>query len=92
MLSKSSSDLAMPELPEVEATRRHLAPVVTGSVVERIEIRRDRMIRRQPRPGDVVERMPGRRIVSVGRHGKFLLTLRVSGSTAASQNTISSPQ
>jgi formamidopyrimidine-DNA glycosylase len=63
----------MPELPEVEASRRHLAPVLVGSVVERVEVRRPRMLRRQPRPADFARRLVGRRIAALGRHGKFLL-------------------
>jgi formamidopyrimidine-DNA glycosylase len=64
----------MPELPEVEATRRHLAPVLEGATIASVEVRRPRMARRQPRPADIPDRMVGRRIRRVGRHGKFLLT------------------
>lgn len=63
----------MPELPEVEATRRLLAPVVEGAVIERVEVRRDRMARRNQRPGDLADRMQGRRVNRLGRRGKFLL-------------------
>lgn len=63
----------MPELPEVETTRRHLAPVVEGALIERVEVRRDRMARRNERPGDVADRMEGRRVLHLGRRGKFLL-------------------
>lgn len=63
----------MPELPEVEATRRHLEPVLVGSVVEGVEVRRERMVRRQARPSDFAERLVGRRLTALGRHGKFLL-------------------
>ena len=38
----------MPELPEVELTRRHVAPVVCGAVVDHTEVRHERMLRRQP--------------------------------------------
>jgi formamidopyrimidine-DNA glycosylase len=64
----------MPELPEVEATRRHLAPVLDGATITSVDVRRARMARRQPRPADLPDRMSGRRIERVGRHGKFLLT------------------
>jgi len=37
-------------------------------------VRRDRMLRRQPRPEDFSDRLQGRRVERVGRHGKFLLT------------------
>lgn len=65
----------MPELPEVEATRLHLEPVVVGRVIEAAEVRRDRMTRRHERPEDFVHRISGRRIDSLGRRGKFLLAL-----------------
>lgn len=68
----------MPELPEVESTRRHLAPVLEGAVIERVEVRRDRMARRNQRPSDVVDRLSGRRVTRVGRRGKFLV-IDVSG-------------
>ena len=64
----------MPELPEVEATRRHLAPVLEGATIVSAEVRRPRMARRQARPADVTDRMAGRRIERAGRRGKFLLT------------------
>ncbi len=63
----------MPELPEVEATRRHLAPVVVGSSIDSVEVRRERMVRRQERPADFAARMTGQRVTSLDRHGKFLL-------------------
>lgn len=63
----------MPELPEVEATRRHLEPVLVAATVSEVEVRRPRMARRQPRPADVRDRMVGRRIVGLGRRGKFLM-------------------
>lgn len=63
----------MPELPEVEATRRHLEPVLVGETIETAEVRRPRMVRRQERPGDFAARLTGRRVESLGRRGKFLL-------------------
>jgi len=63
----------MPELPEVEATRRHLEPVVTGRVIRAAEVRRERMVRRHERPADFAARVTGRRVRSLGRRGKFLL-------------------
>jgi formamidopyrimidine-DNA glycosylase len=64
----------MPELPEVEATRRHIAPLLVEASVTRVEVRRDRMVRRQARPADFTDRLIGRRMTAVDRHGKFLLT------------------
>jgi formamidopyrimidine-DNA glycosylase len=63
----------MPELPEVETTRRYLAPVVEGALIDGVEVRRDRMARRNQRPSDVSERMTGRRVLRLGRRGKFLI-------------------
>lgn len=63
----------MPELPEVETVRRHLAPVLTGSVVTHVEVRHPRTARRQPRPADIPDRLVGRTITNVGRTGKFLM-------------------
>lgn len=62
----------MPELPEVETTRRHLAPVLEGARIASVELTRDRMARRNIRPLDVVDRLRGRRVGKVGRQGKFL--------------------
>ena len=63
----------MPELPEVEVTRRYLEPVLVGAVVERVEVRMERMLRRQPRPRDFADRLAGRRVEALDRHGKYLL-------------------
>ncbi|MEX1209223.1 MAG: bifunctional DNA-formamidopyrimidine glycosylase/DNA-(apurinic or apyrimidinic site) lyase [Acidimicrobiia bacterium] len=63
----------MPELPEVESTRRFLAPVIVGHMILSADVRRDRMVRRQERPGDFADRVVGRRIESLDRLGKFLL-------------------
>ena len=59
----------MPELPEVEATRRHLEPVLTGAVVAGTDVRRERMLRRQPRPADFGDRLTGRRAAGNRREG-----------------------
>lgn len=63
----------MPELPEVETTRRFIAGVLDGAVITRVELRRDRMARRNQRPADVVERLTGQRVERFGRRGKFLI-------------------
>jgi formamidopyrimidine-DNA glycosylase len=68
----------MPELPEVEATRRHLAPILEGAVVVEAAARRDRMVRLHERPTDFADRMRGRRISVLERVGKMLLA-RMSG-------------
>jgi formamidopyrimidine-DNA glycosylase len=63
----------MPELPEVEATRRHLEPVLVGAVPARVEVLGGRLLRYQPLPGDFTARLKGRRIDHLARRGKFLL-------------------
>jgi formamidopyrimidine-DNA glycosylase len=64
----------VPELPEVETTRRFIEPVLTGARLERVEVRRPRTARRNLRPEDVSERLTGRRVLAVKRRGKFILT------------------
>ncbi len=63
----------MPELPEVESTRRHLAPVLDGAVFEEVEVTHPRTARHnQSNPSIVASRLVGRRALGVGRKGKFL--------------------
>jgi formamidopyrimidine-DNA glycosylase len=61
----------MPELPEVEVTRRGVAPHIEGRIVERVLLRRDGL--RWPFPPDLAELLQGRRITHTGRRGKYLL-------------------
>ena len=68
----------MPELPEVETTRRHIAPVLEGATIRSVVLGRERMARRNGRPSDIADRLVGRRVGRVGRRGKFLL-IEVSG-------------
>ncbi|NND03362.1 MAG: bifunctional DNA-formamidopyrimidine glycosylase/DNA-(apurinic or apyrimidinic site) lyase [Acidimicrobiia bacterium] len=63
----------MPELPEVESTRLALVPDLEGKVITRVDVARDRMVRRQENPADFAARLSGRRIVRLWRHGKFLM-------------------
>lgn len=65
----------MPELPEVETTRRHVADALAGRTIVAVSVRRERMVRRQARRSDFRDRLVGRPVASVGRHGKFLMTL-----------------
>lgn len=61
----------MPELPEVETTRRGLAPHVVGRSIAAVEVREPRL--RWPVARDLAERLRGQRIDSLGRRGKYLL-------------------
>jgi formamidopyrimidine-DNA glycosylase len=61
----------MPELPEVETTRRGIAPHVTGRRVARVDVYDPRL--RWPVPADLGARLRGRRIERVDRRSKYLL-------------------
>ena len=61
----------MPELPEVEVTRRGVAPHIEGRVVEQAVLRREGL--RWPFPPGLSELLAGRRILATGRRGKYLL-------------------
>ncbi len=61
----------MPELPEVETVRRGLAPVLEGQRFTRVRARRADL--RRPLPENFAERIEGRRVLSCGRRGKYLL-------------------
>jgi formamidopyrimidine-DNA glycosylase len=64
----------VPELPEVETTRRFIEPVLTGARLDRVEVRRPRTARRNMRHEDVSERLMGKRVLEVGRRGKFIIS------------------
>lgn len=61
----------MPELPEVETVRRGIAPYLESSSIEEVVVRERRM--RLPVPKNFRSRLRGRRILSVGRRGKYLI-------------------
>jgi len=61
----------MPELPEVEVTRRGVAPHLEDRIVEDVILRREGL--RWPFPPNLRELLAGRRILSTGRRGKYLL-------------------
>jgi formamidopyrimidine-DNA glycosylase len=62
----------MPELPEVETIRRHLAPLVEGMRLERMEILDPRWSRPLA-PAELTDALLGRGIESLGRRGKYLV-------------------
>ena len=68
----------MPELPEVETTRRGLAPHLVGKRIRHVVLRRPDL--RWPVPYDVVETLPGQRIEAVRRRAKYLLIDTRAGS------------
>jgi formamidopyrimidine-DNA glycosylase len=61
----------MPELPEVETTRRGIEPFLTGQRVRRVLVRERRL--RWPIPEDLDVRLSGQRIERVERRAKYLL-------------------
>ena len=60
----------MPELPEVEVTRRGLARGIAGRTISAVEVREARL--RWPVPPDI-RALSGRRVAAVRRRGKYLL-------------------
>lgn len=67
----------MPELPEVETTRRGIEPHVVGRTVMRLVVRNPRLRWRVPEK--LVKELPGNRIDSVARRGKYLLFATAAG-------------
>ena len=61
----------MPELPEVEVTRRGVAPHLEGRMVDTVHLRRDGL--RWPFPPGLAALLAGRTILHTGRRGKYLL-------------------
>jgi formamidopyrimidine-DNA glycosylase len=61
----------VPELPEVETIKRHLAPHVEGRVIERLEVLDARWCDPAP-PEEVAAAVDGRRIERLARRGKYL--------------------
>ena len=61
----------MPELPEVETTRRGIATVMTGKVLQSFIVHEPRM--RWPIPADLPEHINGHTVLSCERRGKYLL-------------------
>ena len=68
----------MPELPEVETVRRGLERLAVGRRVERVEVGRDRTVRRTS-PEAVIHGLTGTTIVAAHRRGKYLLLPLDSG-------------
>ena len=68
----------MPELPEVETTRRGLAPHLQGRRVHGVILRRADL--RWPIPPEVAELLPGQRIEDIRRRAKYLLLDTAIGS------------
>lgn len=62
----------MPELPEVETIRRMLQPELQGRKIVGVRVLWERTLA-TPSPAEVTTGLPGQRIVTLGRRGKYLL-------------------
>jgi formamidopyrimidine-DNA glycosylase len=67
----------MPELPEVETTRRGITPYIEGQTVKRVIIRQPRL--RWPVPENLEQILKGLRIQAVSRRAKYLLLATDAG-------------
>lgn len=70
--TNSRDTSVVPELPEVEITRRHLSDALAGRTLAAVEIRHERTTRYNASISEVASRLTGRRVIAVGRRGKFL--------------------
>ncbi len=68
----------MPELPEVETTRRGIAPYLEGKRVRKVVARIPRL--RLPVPPELAAALPDRVIRKVLRRGKYLILMTDAGS------------
>lgn len=68
----------MPELPEVETTRRGVEPWALGQCVLAVEVHESRM--RWPVPADLAQRLVGQEILEISRRAKYLLFRTAAGS------------
>ena len=71
----------MPELPEVETVRRGLQRHLVGRRIERVDVGRERTVRRTSREA-LVDGLSDTVIVAADRRGKYLLLPLDSGDTA----------
>ena len=69
----------MPELPEVETTRRRIAPLLVGRRIEKVETTRPSYFFLTP-PAELKQRLEGRRVESLDRVGKYLVAGLEGGS------------
>lgn len=69
----------MPELPEVETSRRGIAPHMEQQQISGVIVRDRRL--RWPVPDDIDQHLPGQRISAVRRRAKYLL-IETPGGTA----------
>ena len=68
----------MPELPEMEMTRRRIEPALAGKKIEGVIVYSEKLRRLSPR--ELQTELPGRTVQGVDRRGKYLL-IRCTGGT-----------
>lgn len=61
----------MPELPEVETTKRGIAAHIIGKKIARVTVRESRM--RWPVPGDFAQQLEKHTLLDISRRAKYLL-------------------
>jgi formamidopyrimidine-DNA glycosylase len=69
----------MPELPEVESTRRRIAPSMVRARIDAVEVRRPDL--RRPFPRQFAKRLTGQTVTALGRRAKYLVASLSSGET-----------
>ncbi|MDB4974624.1 MAG: Formamidopyrimidine-DNA glycosylase [Myxococcaceae bacterium] len=69
----------MPELPEVEVTRRRIAPKIVGRKIRAVRTTKASYFFLTP-PKELERRLTGRRVASLMRHGKYLVATLDDGS------------
>jgi formamidopyrimidine-DNA glycosylase len=69
----------VPELPEVEATRRQLAPSMVRARIEAVDLRRPDL--RRPFPRRFIQRLTGQTVTALDRRAKYLVGTLSSGET-----------
>jgi len=67
----------VPELPEVETTRRGIAEQIRGCRIEEVVVRNSRL--RQQVPGDLDERLRGSTFQETKHRAKYLLLETTAG-------------
>lgn len=70
----------MPELPEVEVTRRRLAPLLEGRQIARLRTTQDSYFFRT-KPRSLQRRLKGRTLRALSRRGKYLIAALDDGSS-----------
>jgi formamidopyrimidine-DNA glycosylase len=68
----------MPELPEVEVTRRQLAPLLLGRTIRQVVTTPASYFFLTP-PAELGDALPGRSVTALDRHGKYLLAALDNG-------------